>query len=87
MTNRDARVDLSLNNSKCDIIGIYKEARPNWILSGFKFLEPKTVETVLLGASLFTNGFQFALNHHCKSILLTSNRLQHLSSHEAFFVL
>jgi len=39
---------------------------------------------VLLGASLFTDGFQFVLNHHCKSISLPSNRLKHLSSYEAF---
>jgi len=28
------------------IIGLSEEARPDWILSGFKFLKPKTVKTV-----------------------------------------
>jgi len=68
-----------------EIVGLSDEARPDCILTGFKFREPKTIETVLVGAPLFTSGFQFALDTHCKFVSLASNRLQYLSSHEAFF--
>jgi len=77
LQDRAAKVGLSLNDSKCEIIGLSDEARPDWILTGFKFREPKTIETVLLGAPLFTSGFQFALDTHCKSVSLASNRLQY----------
>jgi len=80
-----AKVSLSLNDSNCKNIGFSEEAHPDWILTGLKFRKPKTIETMLLGAPLFNSGFQFALDTYCKSVSLASNRLQYLSSHEAFF--
>jgi len=41
---------------------------------------------VLLGAPLFSSGFQFALDTNCKSVSLASSKLQYLSSQEAFFL-
>ena len=81
-----SRVGLTLNESKCEIVGLSKEARPEWKSSCLTFSEPSLAVASLLGAPLSSDGFMSALTHHQDAFTLLGERLGLLSAHEALFL-
>ena len=84
---RARTVGLSLNHSKCEIIGLNSHSRSTWTASGLHFEECKNESAVLLGSPLFTDGMEKVLQAKSDELTFTTSRLRHLSFHEAFCLL
>ena len=80
-----ASIGLTLNQSKCEVIGLAKEHQQLWESSGLKFTICSVEEASLLGSPLNVNGIDSALAQNISLIRRISPRLNKLSSHEAFF--
>jgi hypothetical protein len=84
---RARTVGLSLNHSKCEIIGLNSHSRSTWTASGLQFQECENDSAILLGSPLFADGMDRVLQSKSDELTLTTSRLRHLSSHEAFCLL
>jgi hypothetical protein len=80
-------IGLTLNVTKCEIIGLGQMLRPIWTAGGFAFREPLQTDAILLGSPLFDRGVDVALVKHHETLLKIISRLRLMSAHEAFFLL
>lgn len=78
---------LTLNISKCEIIGLEVASRPAWEDLSLPFSEPPREEAALLGVPIFQEGLPGTLDHFLSSLGIAADRLRLVSSHEAFFLL
>ena len=80
-------IGLSLNHSKCEIIGLDVSQRQTWESSGLQFLVRPPEEASFLGSPLSIEATSGALRD-CRLLLEKgTKRLLQMQAHEAFFLL
>jgi len=77
-----AKLCLTLNESKCEIICVAEESRQQWNSFGFTFQEPPPDEAMLLGAPLLRIGFSLAVTRHRNTLVSLTERIKYLSANE-----
>ena len=78
---------LSLNHSKCEVLGLEASHRPTWVASGLNFALTDGPGAVFLGSPLSAEGADTALRACGKTLTELAPRLSKLSAHEAFYLL
>jgi len=78
---------LSLNHTKCEIIGITSQIRSSWHTSHLGIPEVPPIEASLLGAPLLLEKVENVLVKRLADFTRFTDRLNHLSSHEGLFLL
>ena len=84
---RARALGLSLNHSKCQVIGLSPSDHADWVSRGLNFAVCDGAHATLLGAPLQREGLDEVLATHCSTLSLAVSRLRHLSSHEALYLL
>jgi len=80
-------VGLTLNESKCEVIGLSATSHQVWTSSGRQIPECAPEKAVLLGSPFYDVGVTAALELQRASLVRATNRLQFMSSHEALYLL
>ena len=80
-------VGLTLNHSKCEIMGLNSMRREAWSSSGFHFREVSFPEATLLGIPIHAQGVDHALASKTDDLLVLVSRLSLLPAHAALFLL
>ena len=78
---------LSLNYSKCEIIGLSTNSAHIWASSGFNFMIRPIKEACLLGSPLHCDGVDAALSARRVQLEDIVERLKKMSAHEALYLL
>jgi len=78
---------LTLNHSKCEIIGLAPKDIPLWRDSGLNFSITERKDACLLGAPLSQEGIDSALAANGSQLKQIEPRLCKLAAHEAFYLL
>ena len=78
---------LSLNHSKCEIIGLAPSERNVWAQAGFQFTATSVDSAIFLGSPLNAVGVDSALEEAGSSLRTLTTRLERLSAHEAYHLL
>jgi len=78
---------LSLNPSKCEIIGLSNLTRSSWQLSLLGNPEVSPLEASLLGAPLLSEGVEIVLERKQSDFNSFADRLKYLSSYESLFLI
>ena len=78
---------LSLNHTKCEVVGLAPEDIEAWRVAGLDFAITDRREACLLGSPLSPEGVDAALMAHATQLKEIGPRLGRLSSHEAFYML
>ena len=83
-----ASIGLSLNRSKCEVMGHTAETRTNWSMQGIIIQETDPDEIVLLGASLSRGpGIDKALENKLTDLETLCKRLPLMPRHDSLFLL
>jgi hypothetical protein len=80
-------VGLKLNRPKCEVIGLSPSINSLWEATGLTFQHCLDTEALLLGTPLYRDGVDGALLSQCAKLEKATQRLSHLSSHEALYML
>jgi len=81
-----SKIGVTLNTSKCEILGFSQESRAKWHSTGLKFHEPLQSDVRALGSPIYACGFQSSMDHYCTVLIKMNARLKFMSAHEAFFL-
>ena len=82
-----ASVGLTLNHSKCEIVGLDESQRAAWEASGLNFQVRSAAEATFLGAPLSLSATSSSLRECRLQLLNGKSRLLQMQAHEAFFLL
>jgi hypothetical protein len=82
-----AAIGLRLNHAKCEVIGLSRESRMVWTLSGLSFEQWEPEDVSLLGAALHVQRIGKAIEEKLEALQRATARLSHMSAHEAIFIL
>ena len=87
LENNASTIGLSLNHSKCEVIGLNSSNQELWMSTDFHFQECSLHEATLLGTPIQAAGVDQALSNKIMDLELMMGRLSFLPAHAALYLL